>query len=469
MQGASKVGLLVVVFAALLVAAYSILGRSLLAPKTTPYYAYFKDAAGVTEGAKVLMAGVRIGSVTEVRLMSPTSARLRLEIDAASKIPEGSRAELSSSLLGVGENPVSIVPPEGPAVGFIPPNGRIEGFKPTAFEAFLPEGKATIAKVNEALGNMNKLMVEMRENKLVSGIKSLMDTSDKTLTRFGELASSTNTLIAQNRGEIGDALRDARGAIVDMRKAIALASKLMGDQKLKGKVTAMFDQINTTSAKAQELVQSLNDFVNDPKLRKPLTATASNMATITDSGTRIAANAEEMSKNGVVVSQKAIELADKANAIADEARATLKKLQDFFQKVPSSTDFSKIETRMDVLRDEGLNRFRTDVDVMFPYKDVDVHLGVFDAFETNKLNVQIGQKFGLGSEYRYGVYAGKPGVGVDYRLAPNLYLVGDLFDLNDTRFDLRARYNFGKNFVGWLGIDSMFDGYTPVIGVGFRK
>ena len=58
------------------VAGYAILGRSLLAPKTTPYYAYFKDAAGVTEGAKVLMAGVKIGSVTEVKLESPTSARL---------------------------------------------------------------------------------------------------------------------------------------------------------------------------------------------------------------------------------------------------------------------------------------------------------------------------------------------------------------------------------------------------------
>ena len=56
MQGASKVGALVIVFGLLLYGAYAMLGQSLFAPKTKTYYADFTDAGGVTEGTKVLMA-----------------------------------------------------------------------------------------------------------------------------------------------------------------------------------------------------------------------------------------------------------------------------------------------------------------------------------------------------------------------------------------------------------------------------
>jgi phospholipid/cholesterol/gamma-HCH transport system substrate-binding protein len=401
--------------------------------------------------------------------MSPTSARLKLDVDASVRIPQDSRAMLSSSLLGVGDNPISIVPPEKATGAYVAAGGRLEGGKASFVDSVLPDGKETIAKVNEALGNMNKLMVEMRENKLMGGIKTLMDTSDKTLAKFGDLASSTNTLIAQNRVTLGKALSDARGAIGDMRKAIALATKLVTDDKLKSRVTTILDQIGTTSGKAQELVQSLNDFVNDPKLRDPLNKTVGNVATITDSGTRIASDTEKIAKNGVVVSQKAIELADKANAIADEAHETLKKLQGFFQKVPTGNVFSDVHTRFDLFGDSNLGRSRTDLEVLVPYKDFNIHLGLFDAFETNKLTAQLGEKFGQGSEYKYGVYAGKPGVGVDYLLAPNLHFEGDLFDLNETRLDLRARYDFGKNFVGWLGLSRVFDANAPLIGIGFRK
>jgi phospholipid/cholesterol/gamma-HCH transport system substrate-binding protein len=469
MQSASKVGLLVVVFVGLLFGAYAVLGSSMFAPKTTTYYAYFSDVTGVTEGAKVLIAGVKVGSVTKVELISARSARLKLAILADTKIPAGSTATIAGSLIGIGDNPVQIMPPEKDTGRYLSAGGRITGVKLSALDGLLPDSKATLAKVDEALGHVNKLMSEMQENKLMNGLKGLLTTSEQTMSRFGELAATTNTLMAQNKSTIARALRDADAAVNDVRKAIQLATKLVGDDKLKGKMAGLLDQLNATTGKAEQLVVSLNEFVNDPKLREPLNASMANMEKMTDSGTRIAASAEEMARNGAVVSQKAIELAEKASLIADDARETLRKLQGFFQKVPSSSVLNNIETRMDVLRETEPGRFRTDLDVKVPFKDFDLHFGVFDAFETNKLNVQLGQKFGTYGEYRYGIYAGKPAVGVDFRLAPDLHLEGNAFGLNETRLDLRARYDFGKNFVGWLGINRVFDGNAPMIGIGFRK
>src|SRR5215469_11561413 len=98
MQGAWKVGLLVVIFVALLIGAYAILGQSLVQQATTRYYGDFADAGGVSIGTPVLMAGVKIGQVKDIALPTPTVARLTLDIDKKFHIPEGSTAEIQNSL-----------------------------------------------------------------------------------------------------------------------------------------------------------------------------------------------------------------------------------------------------------------------------------------------------------------------------------------------------------------------------------
>lgn len=466
MQDTSRVGFLVIVFAALVLGAYAVLGKSVFAPKTTSYYADFSDAAGIAPGAKVLMAGVKIGTVSEVDLQSPTVARMKLDIDSDRKIPVGSTAMLQTSLIGFGDNPVQIMPPSRNSSGYLAANAVMKGVKGSALSSILPNSEETVAELNKTLAATRRLL---EDQKLKKGLEDLMASSNKTIQEFGKAANGVSTLLAQNRSTITRAMADAAGAIHDVRQGIELATKLLKDDKLKGQMVAILDKLNATGGQAELLVKNLNEFVTDPTLRQPLSATMENIKTMTDSGTRIASSTEDIAKNGVTISAKAIELADKANLIADEARETLHKLQGFFQKVPTGDTFSKVETRMDLIRESDPGRFRTDVDVTMPFKDFKLHLGVFDAFETNKMNAQIGQAFGTNNEYRYGVYAGKPGFGVQYQLAPKFYLDGNMFGLNDTRFDIKARYDFGKDIVGWLGVNRVFDGNAPMIGIGIRK
>lgn len=466
MQDTSRVGFLVIVFVALVLGAYAVLGKSVFAPKTTSYYADFTDAAGISPGAKVLMAGVKIGTVSEIQLQSPTVARMKLDIDSSHKIPTGSTAMLQTSLIGFGDNPVQILPPTRPSSGYLAANAVLKGVKGSALSGILPDSETTVAELNKTLAATRKLL---EDQKLKKSLEDLLVSSNKTIQEFGKLANGASTLLAQNRSTLTKAMADAAGAIKDVRQGIELAMKLLKDDKLKGQIATILDKLNATGSQAELLVKNLNDFITDPSLRQPLSASMENIKTMTDSGTRIAASTEDIAKNGVTISAKAIELADKANLIADEARLTLQKLQGFFQKVPSGDAFSKVETRMDLVRESDPGRFRTDVDVTMPFKDFKLHLGVFDAFETNKMNAQIGQMFGKNNEYRYGVYAGKPGFGVQYQLAPKFYLDGNMFGLNDTRLDIRARYDFGKDIVGWLGINRVFDGNAPMIGIGIRK
>ena len=124
---------------------------------------------------------------------------------------------------------------------------------------------------------------------------------------------------------------------------------------------------------------------------------------------------------------------------------------------------------MDLIHETEPGHWRTDVSVKLPLKDSTLHAGVFDAFEGNKLNLQLGKGFGGGSEYRYGIYASKPGVGVDFKLARRLTVKGDLYDINDMRLDLGARYEFKNGLLGWLGFNRVFEGNSFYAGLGFRK
>ena len=60
-------------------------------------------------------------------------------------------------------------------------------------------------------------------------------------------------------------------------------------------------------------------------------------------------------------------------------------------------------------------------------------------------------------------------MGVEYRLAPALSLRGGLYDINELRGDIRARYEFGNGLYGFVGVNRLFNQNAPTIGIGFRK
>lgn len=472
MKGAWKVGLLVVAFVGLLIAGYGILGKALWPAPRDTYYAVFADVAGLNSGAKVRLAGVRVGEVTEVALASPTEARLTLSLEQGVQIPEGSRVVIPASLIGFGDQAVDIVPPPG-SVRLLVPGATLVGTKGSPLEGILPDFSGTMTELNKTLVAFRDL-VEDRE--LRGKVDELLTTSEKTLSQFGSLAGSANSMLVQNRSSIERAMREGAAAMEEVRKGAALASALLAEQKWSEQADQLLTELNATAAKSQELIASLHEFVNDPVLRESMNTSLQNVEKMTDTGTRIAANAETMTesgvviaKNGEVLSEKAIELADKASEIADEAKEVVKRLQGLFERLPSGNPIGDIGVGLDISSSVRHPRFRTDIGIDIPFQEATLTAGLWDAFESNKITLQYGRPLNASTRYRAGIYASKPGVGVDYALAPNLGLRGDLYDLNSPRFDLRARYSFGRGFEAFVGVDGVLRENLPIIGIGIRR
>jgi len=127
MQSATwKVGLLVVVFAGLAYGVYVLLGARLTGENVYRVYADFENIGGLTKGAKVMMAGVDVGTVEAIELVSAHRARATLAIRRGVRIPEGTTARLPGAMFLPADQKVDLIPPTE-IVGFLEPGQVLMG------------------------------------------------------------------------------------------------------------------------------------------------------------------------------------------------------------------------------------------------------------------------------------------------------------------------------------------------------
>lgn len=466
MQGAWKVGLLVVVFGALMLGAYSFLGRALFAEKTTSYFVVFDDATGLAKGGAVLVAGVKVGTIESIELTEDGLARVKLAILEGKQIPDGTTAGIQSQLIGFGDVPLILTPPPGRAASFIEPGATIRGSRSSALAGLFPEFQETASELNKTLIAARELI---GDEKIKANLTQLIETASQTAEKFGTLATDLQGVLSDNRLAINDAMKSLASTMRDVQEGAKLATNLLKDDRWKKEAEGLLASLNQTASKAQEVMANVNDLVSDPRLRDSLNGTMANIQSMTESGTRIAQSTEEITKNGVGISKNVEEVTRKASELADEAKVVLQKLQDFFQKVPSTSGLKSLTTEMDLTRQSSPPHYRTDFTATYPTADGRIIAGVYDAFEANKITLQYGRDATKNVGYRYGVYASKPGVGVDFRLAARWNLRGDLYDLNDPTLDLRSRFDLGNGWLGWIGLDRVFDHNGLSIGLGIRR
>lgn len=472
MQSAAKVGLLVIVFIGLVIAAYAFLGRSIFGQKTETYFALFPDAGGVRAGAQVQMAGVQVGTVTGVALENPRLAKLTLKLSRDVRLPEGSAAQIPSSLIGLGETPVLILP--GPDAGRpLPPGSTLRGGRANALDNILPNSKETVVELTKTLTAVRKVL---ENQKLQGRLVTLLETSNKTVEQLGALLANANLTLSQNQALLRTALQQGTLAVTDVRRVTLQVAKLVESGKLQNGAVQIMQELKDVAQRADELLVSMNKLVTDPTLRDPASRTAANIADISETGKRIAQNTEEITRNGAVITSNAITMTERANEvllkaseIEDQLKEVLDKVGGFFGRRPTGGTLSSLEAGMDVLRETDPSHWRTDLNFRLPLSDSTLYGGVYDAFETNKLTLQLGRSLSRQLGIRYGIYASKPAVGVDYLVGSKLSFRSDLWDINALRLDFSARYELGDGLVGWLGIQRILKDNAPVIGIGIRR
>jgi len=302
-------------------------------------------------------------------------------------------------------------------------------------------------------------------------LKDLMRTVSETSKKFGNVAGRMDGLLAANQGKFGTLLTTTGETLKNMQAVSVEIKKMIAGGELQSKTTALLDNLNDAVVHGKTLVTDLQALVNDPDMRASLKDTMSNVKVMSDSGTKIAANAEVMSANGVDISEETKALMKKANALADQVQGMIEKFNNMVDRIggKGKSLAQGLEFEATLAQETRPGRLRADANVFIPFGKDKVMFGLYDAFESNKINLQLQRQMGPNLGLRYGAYASKPGVGVDYTLGSKLGLRGDLYGLNDSRLDVRLGYRFGHGVEGWAGINNIFERTAPSFGVTIRK
>jgi phospholipid/cholesterol/gamma-HCH transport system substrate-binding protein len=472
MQSAWKVGALVLVFAAMVIGILSILNTSLFAKPKATYFAEFPDAGGVTAGSDVLLAGVSIGQVTDVKLASNGNALVQLAVNPEVVLPRKLIAILPSSFISIGDRQILLQPLRNQSGNYSindqsdPIPGQLKG----PLEDILPNTDATMEELNKTMASFRTLL---EDKELRQGLVAIMKSGEQTSTKFGKLADNLNTTLVNNSDEINAMMKGMVATMKNVQEVSAELNDFAKKGTLQNETERLFKTLNAAAEEGQLLVADLRKYTNDPEIQDNLKSTLSNFETMSQSGVKIAGDVEVMTKNGIEISDQTAKLMTKANKVAEEVEKLVEDIKKAVGKFDAGGGASglipKVEVESDLTFADKPSRLRADVNLKLPVGKDKLIFGLYDAFESNKLNVMLEKTINPRTDLRYGVYASKPGVGVSYAVAPNTWIQSQLFGLNDPQFDLRLKRRFNETLHGYVGLENVFGRNRPSIGVGIKQ
>ncbi len=433
----------------------------------------FTDARNLSAGASVLMAGVPIGFVKEVQLVgAPPVAELTLAIRESVRIPTGSTFRIAGGTLLPAESRVEVIPPAQSA-GFIAPDSTLDGEPSldfnTALSRLTPEVERTLQELQRTLQSVQALLDDQQ---LRTTVVTTLESVQQVAVRTERLLGTVEALVSDNRAGVRQLLREANATTKELRKTLANANRLLQDPQTQEDLQATLANIRSATERAEALLGEMEQFVKDPELQSDLRQTTQNVRTLSEKANTLADKAEGVLERSDQLVQNLNETVTEVRPTLREAGSTLQRVNDVLEKALSARTFGIQDAtyRLEMGYNTESERYRTDlVATLFLTGERTLTLGLYDFTERDRLIAQYGTPLNSALFLRYGLYASKPGFGVDLKLGEQATVSIDLFDPNDWQGHLRLNWRVSGNVFLWGGLESPFRRNQPAFGIRIER
>lgn len=517
------VGLFAIVFIGIVIGAVLFLRGTLNTDRRLNVI--FDDAYGIQDGEPVRMAGVRVGQVDGVELREDNRAVLKLGIRRDFGIPEGSAIRIKSGILG-NSRTIAIEPA---ASGKIYPDGAtVSGDSGAPIDEALAETRNLVKQGQELVASVQRITGDPKLQ------KELHSTLANTVAITENLKQVTAQLPRTQRlleGEIGSTFSELRTTIAGGQRVTNQIEALAKDaRQIAGDVRGLAKNLDTTLTGSRQELSNLLVSADDAASSLAALLTSVNESLkgsgLKEGMNKILANADAASKNLITTTDKLNAIADKFDTTAaniakltgDEGmnkdiRSTVSNLRDSSasirsllervegvrfpweksapptrktpttnpQSIPPPTpapppvfsNNSLLEPGLvfDAFYDTTLERLRTDANfTLLSGKNRFYRVGLADATESNRLNLQVGRsdKAPVSWGYRMGLFSSKLGLGLDVRPGP-IDLRLEMYDPNRFTVDARAKVYLNKNAAITTGISAIGKENRATIGIQIRQ
>jgi phospholipid/cholesterol/gamma-HCH transport system substrate-binding protein len=425
----ARVGLLIFTGMLALIGAYWFLKGSIVGGRTYTVYATFRDVQRMDKGASVRMAGVPIGEVLGISLTKGNMARLELRIRDGIRIPKGSHVLITSGGL-VGDVFVQVEPGHGP--GYLAEYATIRGQDSVTLDSLMPQASKLLSQLQTTVESLNSVLGDKR---MLAAMKNSMINTEAATEQAVGLVKDFRNMAVSNSDELNKALANATKASADFA---AFAANVRGIMEKGGSkdMTAMLESGKTAADNLVKASEKVKELASDQQITSDLKATLSNL--------------RKTSENAEVLTEK---------------------LSHVLGGKPGQRPTIHTESpTLDLFRDFHDGRFRVDYNVTIPSGKTSFYrLGLLGIGDSTRFNLQAGRILNPGSRLRYGMYSSRLGVGFDKDITNRTGLSADLYGLNDTKLELKGRYDLTDDWGVWLGTDDLLDTRGLLLGVQYRK
>lgn len=231
-----KVGAFVLAGLAVLAALVVQFGR--LGEGFKTYYSLtvrFSDASGLLKGSDILLAGAKIGHVSDgPRLVQVgQGVEVPLRIYDYVKIPAESKFTVGSSGL-LGDRFVAVTMPPGQPTSYIAKNSMIEGTRETGLDDLTREGGLLVSDLRATVQNVNTTITRLNDQALspenMENLKTSVEHLSTATAALSEASKKMDGVLENADATMGSAKKaadDVQLAIADARKTIQAATEVI--------------------------------------------------------------------------------------------------------------------------------------------------------------------------------------------------------------------------------------------------
>ncbi len=229
-----KVGIFVTIGVAFSMVTILILGGAENAfTRKTTYKTHFPTANGLLSGAKVVLSGIPVGTVSEVEY-DAASKNIAIELSVQTKyakfVTEGSNVEIMTQGV-LGDKYLAINP--GESVTPLPEGSEIENLPIKDVTAFFSKGDQLMLNLNTTVESLNRILTSLEKgnrvdtiaNNLAAASKGLAEIAGgKGLTRSSKSLADILEKIDNGTGTLGALVNDP-GLYEDARALVGGANR----------------------------------------------------------------------------------------------------------------------------------------------------------------------------------------------------------------------------------------------------
>lgn len=235
------------------------------------YYARFSDVSGLAASSPVYANGYRVGVVEKVQYDYTQTNNITavVRLDSKLSLPKGTRAEISSDLLGnvklelkFGPNPIDLMEEGDTIIG-----GTESGLMGKAAQ-MIPQVEVMLPKLDSILAALNTLLQD-------PAIANSLHNVDKITTNLDATTNELNQLSAQLNHQMPQMLSKVDGVLTNTENV----TRQLSEMNLNGtmqKVDRAVGNLEETTAKLNSNEGTLGLLMRDPSLYENMNSTMQN-------------------------------------------------------------------------------------------------------------------------------------------------------------------------------------------------